>query len=248
MGSVGNDQCVVSVPKAFCWTKFGDEAGESMHSIFRRKEVERQRSDGVFLWGIGQSIRPSLLRLLRLDSAPKVLFSPMKCAPAHRDISPSSIVVWCEGLGLDGQPYCLPEHSLVTSRRDDKFPRNYHYALVCECSAPITPQGNGAPNLRSGSLRNLVSGSTVGSSQVTSVVQRTEDVEGSGPEYAVTATGRLVAPYLVRLTRGVVVPNAGQYGRLSRTQPGWAIDDLLRLRRDEADAGHRIGATANVLW
>src|ERR1700724_2121575 len=117
MGSLGNDQRGVFLPEVFCWTKFGDEAGEAARAIFRRKEAERKGNRGTFLWGIGQSIRPSLLELLHIASAPEVLFSPMRSAAARHDVSPSSVVVWSEGIGLDGQLYVLPEHSLVTSRR-----------------------------------------------------------------------------------------------------------------------------------
>jgi hypothetical protein len=248
MGPPCNDQLGVSLPEVFCWTKFGDEAGEETRAIFHRKEIERQKNRGNFLWGIGQSIRPSLLELLRIDSAPEVLFSPMKSAPARHDMSPSSIVVWHEGVGLDGRPYSLPEYSVVTSRRDDRLPRDHHFALVCECHSPISLQGRGAPNLRSTDLRNLVSGSTVGSSQVTSVVRRTQDVETSSTEYPVIVMARLVAPYLVRLTSGVVIPSHFQIGSLSPAHPKPAIDKFLQFRRVGADTGGRIGASTNVLW
>jgi hypothetical protein len=247
MGSPGNDQCAVSIPKAFCWTKFGDEAGESIGSIFGRKEVERRRNGGVFLWGIGQSIRPSLLQLLRLDPAPSVIFSPMRSAPARRDISPSSIVVWYEGVGLDGHPYYLPEHSLVTSRRDERSPRDFHFALVCESSSPIDPCED-APSIQLSRLRNLVTGSAVGSSQVTSVVQCVDGTTGPSAEYLVTVMARLVAPYMVRLTNGVMIPNPRQPGKLLQEPPEGVINDLLRLKRGRAGAGYRVGATMNSLW
>ncbi len=248
MGSLGNDQHSVFLPEIFCWTKFGDEAGEAARAIFQRKEVERKGNRGTFLWGIGQSIRPSLLELLRIAPAPRVLFSPMRSAAARHDVSPSSVVVWSEGVGLDGLLYVLPEHSLVTSRRDDRSPRDYHFALVCECTSPITVQQEGSPRLRSTSLRNLISGSPVGSSQVTSVVRRSKGAEGCGAEYPVVATARLVAPYLVRLTRGVVVSSPRQFHHPGRMGSELAANDLLRLRRAEAGVNDRVGATSDFSW
>jgi hypothetical protein len=233
MAPVRNDRDTELLPEVFCWTKFGDEAGEAAGSIFDRKEVERERNCGTFLWGIGQSIRPSLTKLLNVTTAPEVLFSPIRSAPARRDVLPSSIVVWYEGAGLDGRRYVLPENSLVTSRRDDRYPRDYHFALVCERSDPIHADKVDAPCLRVTSLRNLVSGAPIGSSQVTSVVRRLKDAGEADAEYPVVATARLVAPYLVRLTRGLIVSNYRRPGIPGQTAPPLAMDDLLQYRHDQ---------------
>ena len=170
------------MPEAFCWTKYGDESGERPDSIFCRKEVERERNGGVFLWGIGQSIRPSLGALLRATSSPVVLFSPMKSQPAERDVAPSDVVLWCDATGHDGSQYTLPDYSLVTSRFAGAASRMYHFALVCESASPIVGQGDFVARLMLDELRNLVSGSVLGSSQVTSVVRRVSTDSESGPQ------------------------------------------------------------------
>jgi hypothetical protein len=55
-------------------------------------------------------------------------------------------------------------------------------------------------------LRNLVSGRSVAASQVTAVVERSDEAsEASGTTYLVRLRARLVAPYFVRLTDPVVV-------------------------------------------
>jgi hypothetical protein len=243
-----NDRGTEVLPEVFCWTKFGDEAGEAPGSIFARKEVERVRNSGTFLWGIGQSIRPSLTKLLSATSAPEVLFSPIRSTPARRDVSPSSVVVWYEGVGLDGRRYVLPENSLVTSRRDDMCPRDYHFALVCASSTPIHAYRKDALCLSSGSLRNLVSGACVGSSQVTSVVRRISDPGESRATYPVMATARLVAPYLVRLTRGLVLPVRRHSGDFDRVTAPHATDDLFRYRHDRQDKDDQAEATTVLLW
>ena len=89
MGFEGNNRARPCLPEAFCWTKFGVEAGEPPLSIFQRKELERRRNGGIFLWGIGQSIGPSLPDLLRVTPSPEVLFSPIRTPAAAHDVSPA---------------------------------------------------------------------------------------------------------------------------------------------------------------
>jgi hypothetical protein len=141
-------------------------------------------------------------------------------------------------LGLDGRRYVLPENSLVTSRRDDRYPRDYHFALVCESSAPIHAYSKDAPRLSAASLRNLISGGGVGSSQVTSVVRRVGD-PGGRAEYPVMATARLVAPYLVRLIRGLVIGGFCHSGDFDQVAAPPAMDELLRYRHDRQNKGDR---------
>jgi hypothetical protein len=196
----------MSFPEAFCWTKFGTEAGELPLSIFERKELERRRNGGVFLWGIGQSIGPSLPELLRLTSTPEVLFSPIKTPAAARDVSPAQIVLWCDATGYDGREFRLPGYSVVTSRTDPARPRSWHHALVCEAGSPI-PHADGENGcLAFSDLRNLRSGAPLGASQVTAVVRRVLAAEPGRAGYPVVVRARLVYPYLVRLTRAIPVP------------------------------------------
>lgn len=204
MDPYGNALVNGNIPAAFCWTKFGTEAGEQSPSIFRRKEAERRENGGVFLWGIGQSILPSLRRLLEVTPLPEVLFSPIKSAPSPQDVQPEEIAVWFGGVGYDGLPYELPKYSMVTSRQSQTRVRTAHYALVCSSDADITRPESG-PRLCVGNLRNLMSGGRLGSSQVTSVVSSTESSNGSSGEYEIATCARLTYPYMVRLTRWALV-------------------------------------------
>lgn len=187
----------MQLPAAFCWTKFGTESGESPSSIVERKEVERSMNAGVFLWGIGNSIRPSLIKLLEVESRPTVAFSPMKAPPRRRDTAPGRVLMWFGSVGMDGREFELPAHSIVTSRESTRWRR--HFALVCERSTSLTGGGPIA-TLNPEALRNLVSGSSLGSSQVTSVVRYTENSAGSTQHYSVSFVARLAFPYLVELT------------------------------------------------
>jgi hypothetical protein len=235
MASRGNNPGWSNLPEVFCWTKFGAEAGELPLSIFQRKELERCRNGGVFLWGIGQSIGPSLPELLRVTSVPEVLFSPIRTSAAARDASPTRVVLWGDAIGYDGRRYKLPEHSLVTSRMDPARPRSGHYALICESKAPILePEGKGH-YLGLEALRNLRSGTSLGASQVTAIVRRIRTTAPGRVEYPIVARARLVYPYLVRLTRAIPVPESCRLDRTELAAFESAMELLLRLRKQDSD-------------
>lgn len=185
------------IPRYFCWTKFSAEAGEDAQSILQRKEAERLANDGLFLWGIGSSIKPSLLALLDRTRNPEVVFTPMLSPAAEHDRQPDSVGVWLEATGLDGAPFEIPAGSTVTSGLRAGGPRRCHYALVCRRDSPLTEHDDRW--LDEDRLRNLRTGTRVGSSQVTSVVERTDD-QTARQRYSVAFAAQLVTPYQVVLS------------------------------------------------
>ena len=191
------------MPAIFCWSKFGNEAGESADGILARKESERARNNGVFLWGIGSSIAPSLQELLRQQSSPQILFTPMLSAPAQRDTNPGAIAVWHSAQTMDGSSFMLPQHSSVTSRADLERPPKRHYALVCRSDDSIG-QGDGAVWFDETDVRNLRTGSLVGSSQVTSVVRLLDRGRRNHRRYQVAFSAHLDPPYFVTLSNCTV--------------------------------------------
>jgi hypothetical protein len=195
----------MSLPRQFCWTKFGGEAGEEATSILHRKERERSANDGLFLWGIGNSIRPSLLALLERTPRPTVLFTPMLSPSAERDLNPAAVCTWLRATGLDGIPFEIPEGTTVTSsqRRGSAVAR--HYALVCRRQSPII-HASDEGWLDDHQLRNLRTGAPVGSSQVTSVVEQV--TVGRRPRYQIAFTAELAPPFQVVLTSCVVAETA----------------------------------------
>lgn len=185
------------LPTVFCWTRFGTEAGETIDSILDRKEHERRETDGVYFWGIGNSIAPGVVELLRRTSSPEVLFSPIRARPRAVDVDPPVVVHWCGGVTLSGAQIALPPSARVTSGPS----KTAHYALVCASEEPLRLDNLG--RLEFDALRNLGSGNPLGSSQVTAVVERLDDHVG-GRDYVVALRSRLVAPYFVRLVDPVV--------------------------------------------
>lgn len=187
----------MGLPEVFCWTRFGTEAGETAAEIFERKERERCANGGTFLWGIGNAIGPSLLRLLAHTSKPKVIFSPMQSAPKARDVSPERVVRWLKGRTLEGDIIDLPRDSYVTSGHIAGSRLRRRYALVCDRSEPIRHRELG--RFYMGQLFNLASGCDVGSSQVTAVVGWEASRPATGPAYVVALRATLVHPYFVEL-------------------------------------------------
>lgn len=190
------------LPEIFCWTRFGTEAGETIEQILERKELERSGNGGVFLWGVGNSIAPSLPQLLRRARDPEVLFSPIKGAPRPVDVAPAVTARWTRGRTVAGEVIELPQASSVTSRFDSGGRSSSHYALVCSTAEPLTIADHG--DVAFESLSNLVSGRRLGASQVTAVVKRDPKIQG-GVVYSVALRVNLVAPYFLRLENPAIV-------------------------------------------
>jgi hypothetical protein len=184
-----------SLPAAFCWTRFGTEAGETIESILARKEAERRRNGGVFMWGIGNAVGNGIRALLDETSNPEVLFSPIRGRPRPVDVTPQHVVEWQTGEAMEGHLFPLPPKFHVRGGSSSET-LTARYALVCESREPLRVSHHG--QLRLEELRNLVSGNPVGASQVTSVVRRVA-VSGEAASYPIAIRARLVAPYFIRL-------------------------------------------------
>lgn len=202
LASGDKNRGVAELPKFFCWSRLGAEAGESVAAIIARKEVARALDDGRFLWGIGQPVDAAIRALIGRVERPEVIFTDMLSSPKPRDANPSSTVLWRAGIGLDGLPTALPLHSLVTSRGD----RPKHFALVCHSDEPLDKQLPG-PEFRKCDVRNISSGKVPADQQNTTTVRYSPDPGGTGRRYLVRFRAELVHPYLVALRDPVEVPD-----------------------------------------
>ena len=191
-------------PDSFCWSKFGTEAGEPVEQILARKEQERLRNAGVFLWGIGTSIRPSLRALLSVTNSPNILFTPMLSKPARIDVAPDAVAVWTAAIGMDGSTYEIPKHSTVSSRFAPGRQRR-HFALVCSSDTEISNDSVKGQHLYRSELRNFLNGTELGASQVTAVVRRVATARRMERPHRVAFSATLAYPYLVELLHPVAV-------------------------------------------
>jgi hypothetical protein len=195
----------MSLPESFCWTRFGTEAGQSANGILARKEQERAANRGLFFWGIGNAIGPSIAELVRILDNPEVLFSPIRSSPRRDDVAPAVVAAWSEATTMAGEPYSLAAQSLITSRLDPITPRDVHYALVCYSDQSLFGAASDG-KIVFGRLRNLLTKRPVGASQVTAVVQYDKTAQETGAAYDVNFRAMLVPPYFIRLRKPMPLP------------------------------------------
>lgn len=211
---------LANIPERFCWTKFGTEAGETIDRILARKERERVVNGGVFLWGIGNSVAPGIRALVQMESSPITIFSPMRTKPKAIDSAPSIVVAWRNARTLNGINWTIPRGSTVFSRGGTAIgsTKRTHYALVCHSDGPISA-AHLPDQIRFGELVNLVSGSPLGFSQVTSVVQREHNDSNDGPAYPIGFYASLIYPYFVELSYPAIVSG-------ERTKQPWEESEI----------------------
>lgn len=192
---------------AFCWSKMGTEAGQSLSDILKRKEIERIANDGLFVWGIGNSLGDSIRFLMETNPQPKVLFSKMLSSPKNIDVKPEKVYLWLSYTNEHGEKIPLPKYSLVTSRANTEARglKKKHYALLCKSQNTITTEPK--KSLYKDSLVNLLSGKKVGASQVTSVVKTIPYKQKEGAQYEVSFEAELMASGQVVLSDFVVITN-----------------------------------------
>lgn len=191
------------IPSTFCWTKMGVESGEGLDLIVRRKEWERQLGNGLFFWGIGQSLGDNARdAAASIKGEMQILFSPMFSKPKDIDVRPEDIFVWNSWIDGRGNIVPLPKHVLITSRADLPSGRrkSSHYALVCRSEERL---GGGTElEVTAAHLRNFSSEKPLGASQVTAVVRNANyALSGNAArKYAVSFTATMEAPYAVQLS------------------------------------------------
>lgn len=205
----------MNLPGCFCWTRFGSEAGQGIEHILRRKEEERVANQGVFLWGIGNSVGAAIGELVRRCGSPEVLFSPIKSPAKPMDVVPDSVVAWTKAETIDGHEFLLPAHSMVTSRLSISSPKSAHYALVCFSESPLMAGGSSL-RFSFGALRNILSGKPVGASQVTAVVTATVGGADGGAVYEAPLRANLAPPFFIRLREPRPIPS------LAGSKQDWA--------------------------
>lgn len=182
-----------------CWSRMQAEAGQGLHEIVARKELERRAGGGLFCWGVGNAPAAITKVLARAGLPVRAVFSIMKSRPKTIDVTPNRTVVWRRYVDVDGAERPLPPHVLVTSRGDSAGgAKRVHYALMCRSDQVL--------ELRSGvrfdpsAFRNAGgTGAPVGSSQVTALLRRVGR-DGDGAGYEANLTAWLTSGYWVRLT------------------------------------------------
>lgn len=180
----------------FVWSKVEAEAGEGITGIVRRKETERLAGDGVFWWGVGNSLGPALHDAAAEEGGElPLVFSRMLSRPKAVDVDPGEVWVWTHFEDRRGGVHPVPEHVVVTSRGGEG--KSLHYALVCVLDDPL---GEGQKEPFDPTLCRTRNGKVPGPSQVTAVLRG--DFEGhTAGAYVIDMAAWLVFPYQMRLVR-----------------------------------------------
>lgn len=185
-----------------CWTRMQAEAGQGLERIIRRKEQERLAGDGLFFWGVGNAPSTMIRALSRMGARIPVVFSVMKGKPKAIDEKPDAVVAWNGYIDSQGVEQTIPEHVLVTSRRDSAGgPKRSHYALMCFSASPLELQiGRPFDHRR---YRNAgLAGGMIGASQVTALIEPCDSLNGAGQaDYDQNMIAELTGSYWVKLTR-----------------------------------------------
>jgi hypothetical protein len=231
------------LPRSFCWTKMGAESGEQLEFIIRRKEWERSLGNGLFFWGIGQSLGGNADLVGRTEEALKVLFSPMISKAKDIDSAPDETVVWTAWIDANGDERPLPEHAVVTSRATLPSGRRKesHYALVCRSANRLVSANKLFVNPTS--ICNFATSKPLGASQVTAIVRSTQEHEdGAGRTYPVSFFAELVQPFFLRLSSPRVLTSSEKTMLARATESGseqkWRdVVTVIRQRSGIARSG-----------
>ena len=214
------------LPRIFCWTKVGQEAGEDVVAIRRRKEWERQLGRGHFFWGVGQSLGTKARLASYITTPIPVLFSLMPSKAKLIDRAPSGVVLWNSWVDVEGRAYPLPDYCLITSRSHLPSGRTKarHYALVCSSDHELNEYHDRwiSPQF----LRNAATNKFLGASQVTAIVRSAQwsARDEGGRRYPVIFSATLHAPYFVRLADPIALAESD----LARIKTACTAGDVQR--------------------
>jgi hypothetical protein len=234
------------LPTLFCWTKMGDEAGQGLGGIIARKDTERVMGNGIFFWGIGTPLGQRLWAFIKAIENPIVLFSPMKAKPKLIDVRPDRIFAWTAYVDRHGVKHSMPRHALVTSRGTTGGKvKSSHYALVCHKRTSFSSET--WPSVNWSSLRNYDSGSKLGFSQVTTIVESKNNITIKEANYEILFGADLVEPFYVTLIDPVEIPKRTWIAANELwTSNQCSVEDWKMWLRVQRPSFRKIYSTANI--
>lgn len=233
-----------SLPSSFCWTKMGAESGQTLETIIKRKELERESGGGFFCWGIGNSLGDSLKTALRESGEDKlkIVFTRMKSAAKKIDSQPEDVSLWLDFVTSTGEICEVPKKSLVVSRAHTPqgITKKHHYALLCHSKTPLSGRPGDNLAVVASKARNYQTGKSIGFSQVTSIVTY-ETGPGMGTqsgsqEYRVVFSADIQSNSLLRLVNPVLITGRLKtlYNQVCESTSVTEWSNLIQELRDEA--------------
>lgn len=186
--------------QVFVFTKPGTEAGETLIEIVKRKETERVAGNGVFWWGVGNSLGDDLSEAaMKAGGRIPILFvaHDRPAPPKNENVNPSRIVRWTKWRAKEGASKDVPAFANITSRWDEK--KRLHHALVCMSEVPLSIDLEG-PRFDPMLCKTYAMGRVPGASQVTALVRGDlGDRRHQEGRYRILFRANLVLPWQAKL-------------------------------------------------
>jgi hypothetical protein len=182
----------------FVLTKPGIEAGESLADTVARKEAERVAGKGIFWWGIGSSLGPTVCKAAQNAGGKLPLVFVLNNRPSRpkkHDVSPAQVFRWTKWQDWNGSVRDIPAFAHVTSRGHEL--KSAHYALVCYSEKPITFDVKGPAF--DPSLCRTALGKQPGSSQVTALVWGDLNADHKVGQHRIAFRATLISPWQAKL-------------------------------------------------
>lgn len=182
----------------FVWTKMQAESGQKLPTIISLKESERATGNGLFWWGVGNSLGKAVDQFAaQADGTLPILFSVMKAHPQKKDTEPEKVFLWTEWEDRSGQIHAVPPHVLEWSRGAAN--KKTHYALVCHSNIPLAIGDHGA--FDPSRCCHTPLGKRPADQIVTTLLEDDPDADHSSGAYHLGFRASLVRPWAVKLVR-----------------------------------------------
>jgi hypothetical protein len=200
-----NEQSEDNNSAVFVWTKMQTESGMALPEILAIKEIERLAGNGIFWWGVGNSLGARVWQQAeRSGGTLPALFSIMLSRPKKQDAQPSALLLWTEYEDVLGHCRDLPEHVLEFSRDHG---RKRHFALICHSHVPLAVTSHGAFN--PDRYKTIANDKRPGSSQTTVLLRGDPYQDHPDGKYHFGFRATLVKPWAVTLRSPVPYPSTG---------------------------------------
>jgi hypothetical protein len=236
---------LTQLPRTFCWTKSGMEAGEDLTTTIVRKEWERRLGGGRFLWGIAQPPRGIGGVAASRNKSALAIFSPRSTRPRSAGKRQSNVLLWNAWVDAAGEVRPLPSYAFITSpaKLDSGKRREDFFALVCSSTTEL--RVGYSFNLHTENLRHVGSGKRLGAATAAAVVTH-QPGQPSGKRYPVALAVALEAPFYVKLAQPTVLKARDFAAVLNASRSGDfdAYAELVRRLRNRPSIAR--GCTADL--
>lgn len=195
-------------PKYFVWQIAGTESGKSFDRTIKEKEEQRlANGEGMFLWGVGNSINFTPLTMKLGINRPDIIFTHVKNVQ-DRDKVDNIRFVWQRAkIKKDGKWVEWPmqdglrvESRYIPTASEEEQRKLSHYALVCYSDTPL--RRIAGDSFYRDDLLSLVTGKRYkkASSRTLYTVQLDRlECEDHATEYQCIMRAQAIAPYIVQM-------------------------------------------------